>query len=429
MNLLILGMPNVGKTSFYNNICSKNDNITHNTIGTTRDWHLSSLKSNININVYDTPGIIFENNKIDKIIRKLIIEVDIILYVVDYKSSNFNHDDTLIKKLRTFGKKIILIINKDDNFKQDKDFLYLGIKDLFYISCSHKLGIKNFINFINKYHTIEKDKQSFDYTIALYGKTNVGKSTLLNKLVGFNRSVVSNIPKTTTDIVSSSFEYKKYKFLIKDTAGLIKKNKIDRDSLDFFVTKKTLSIINQIDINILLIDVEQGFDNQSKKIFNLIFTKSNSLIFLINKIDLIKFNKKNILKNLKMDIENQFANSKNIYILPISALNKKDISNLKNFIYRTALDVKKNISTSKINQWLKSVTIQNPHKRINGREVKFKYATQISDKNLKIKIFSNFTKEISTQYKRFLLNNFHKYFKIKSKNVKLLFSKSNNPYN
>ena len=227
----------------------------------------------------------------------------------------------------------------------------------------------------------------------------------------------------------TSFKFKDYQYLIKDTAGLIKKNKIDKDSVDYFATKKTLSIIQDIDVNLFLIDINQGFDNQSKKIFNIIYQKSNTLFFLINKIDLIKNNKKKILLDLKKDIEQQFSQSKNIYIIPISTLYKKDITGLKNFIHKLTSDFNKKINTSQINQWLQKTTNKNPHSRIKGKEVKFKYATQISNKPLKIKIFSNYSREISEHYKRFLLNNFYDYFNIKSKNLKIIFSKSNNPYN
>ena len=115
--------------------------------------------------------------------------------------------------------------------------------------------------------------------------------------------------------------------------------------------------------------------------------------------------------------------------MPISAKNKKDILKLKDYIHKLTTDVNKNISTSKINKWLYLTVDQNPHSRIKGKEVKFKYATQVSENPLIIKIFSNFSKEISIQYKRFLLNKFYDYFKIKSKNIKILFSKSSNPYN
>ncbi len=432
MNFIIIGLPNVGKTSIYNLITDNDFNIIHKTTGTTRDWHKSTLIENENIKIYDTPGIIFnKKNIINKNLTNLIKKIDIFLYVIDYKNKNYLNDKELLNNIRKYNKEIILIINKDDNYDQNKDLNNLGISKNYYISCSHKLGITELIQDISKYNlkNIINNEKSIDFSIAIYGKTNVGKSTLLNKLVGFNRSLVSNIPKTTTDIVTSEFKFKNNNYLIKDTAGLIKKSKIDKNSLDYYATKKTLSIIKKIDLNIFLIDVNQGFDNQSKKILDLIYQKSNTILFVINKIDLILSQKKQIIENLKKDIFSQFSQSKNIYILPISALNRKDVLLFKNLIHKIISLNKIKISTAQINKWLKNITDQFPHSRIKGKEVKFKYATQVSSSPMTIKIFSNYTKEIKQHYKNFLLNKFCDHFQIKSKMIKIIFSKSKNPFN
>ncbi len=428
MNILILGLPNVGKTSLYNIITYNNNNIIHNTVGTTRDWHVASLNSDKNINIHDTPGIINNASLVTNNIKNLFKTMDIFVYVIDYKQQNYFADKELINSIRKYNKEIVLIINKDDNLKQDRKINDLGIKNVFYISCAHNKGIDDLLEYFSKFKFKSSEIKQIDYSLGLFGKTNVGKSTLLNKLVGYQRSVVSNKPKTTTDIVNSSYIFKQNKYSIKDTAGLIKKNKIDMNSLDFHVTKKTLSVINQINLNIFLIDIEQGFDNQSKKIFNLIYQKSNIILFIINKTDLLKKNKKKIVSELIKDIYSEFSQSKNINIISMSAFNGKDIIFLKNYIHKLISDLKKNISTSQINKWLYKVVQKNPHPRINGKEVKFKYGTQISNNPLTIKIFSNFSKEIQNSYKKYLLNNFYSYFKIKSRNLKISISKSINPY-
>ncbi len=430
MNLLILGLPNVGKTSIYNIICKDGYNITHETIGTTRDWHSAPLKKNNNIKIYDTPGIIVDDSHFikDKF-NNLINKIDIFVYVVDYNSKSYLIDRDIINKFRKFNKKIILIVNKDDNFKQDKDFSNFGLEKIFYVSCAHKHGIDEVLSDLLNNPVKDIFEEKINFSIGLYGKTNVGKSTLLNKLVGFDRSLVSQNPKTTTDVVFSTYKYKQKIYLIKDTAGIIKKNKIDKNSLDFFATKKTLSILDNTDLNILLLDVTQGFDNQSKKILKLIYEKSNIILLIINKIDLIRKNKKKLLSDLKDKINVEFSQSKNLYIFPISTFNIKDIDRLKLNIHKLSSSVFKNITTSKINKWLIDTTENYPHPRIKGNDVKFKYATQISNQPFTIKIFTNYSKNISNNYRRFLLNKFCKNFNIKSKMIKILFSRTNNPYN
>ncbi len=428
MNFLLIGMPNVGKTSIFNLFIKHNHNIIHSESGTTRDWHVDKISNNVNI--YDTPGILFNKNKIiNNNFELLIKKIDVFIYVIDYKLISYEKDRDLINFIRKYNKKIILIVNKDDNYDQNKDLLDLGIKDIFYLSCAHKYGYDEIYSYFNQFDNKTSEDENHDYRIAIYGKTNVGKSTLLNKLVGFKRASVSNKPKTTTDIVESFYIHKSKKFLIMDTAGLIKKNKITKNSLDFHATKKTFSIVKKTDLNIFLIDIQQGFDNQSKKIFNLISKNSNSILFIINKIDLIKANKKIVLSDLIKNIETEFAQIKNINILPISTLKNKDIVFLKNFINNLIIDFSISLSTSKVNKWLKLTSQDKPHPRIKGKDVKFKYATQISNNPLTIKIFSNFSKNINIHYRRYLLNSFNKYFKIKNKNIKIIFSKSLNPYN
>ncbi len=430
MKLLLLGQPNVGKTSIYNILTNRKKNIIHSTKGTTRNWHSELIYNSNALIIHDTPGIEIKNNKLNFLnLKNLLSKIDLVLYVVDYNNSENDYDKEAINQLRKLNKKIILIINKDDNFLNVSNFSYLGIKELFFISCAHKLGFeKIFEHFssidLSKYDYDESD--NYDYSLAIYGKPNVGKSTILNNLLGFERSRTSSIAGTTTDIVEDKYIYKKKIFKILDTAGIFRKSKIDKKSTNYMSIKNSLESIHSINLGLLIIDSTEGLDRQSKRIFNLLINKANSLFIVFNKIDLIK-NKKEFYNDIKYEIENTITGSKNITLLFISAKSKNDIIKLKSMFLKKT-DSSFNMPTNKINNWLKKVTFEYSHPLIKGKEVKFKYATQVKNKPITIKIFSNFSKQIKDSYKNYLINSFNKTFKIKDSKIKLVFTNSPNPY-
>ena len=429
MNILLIGKPNVGKSSIYNLLANKNINIVHSQGGTTRDWHLSEIDKCEGLFIYDTPGILIKKNKIDFInYNNLLQKIDIFFYVVEYKNKQNATDNEAINLLRKFNKQIILIINKDDNFKNDNIFDELGINNKFYISCSHKLGITELKNFISKYKSKKIINDKYDYSIAIFGKPNAGKSTLLNNIVGYNRSNTNSNAGTTSDIVQEYFYYKNKKIKLLDTAGIIKKSKIIKSNINYYAIKKSLSNINKVDLSLLIIDSYENFDNQSKKIFNLLINKSSSVLIVFNKIDLI-INKKKYISETKIILNNSISFIKNISSIFICAKNKSDIIKIKKLVF-TKID-KHNIKfpTNKINNWLKNSTSDYTHPLIKGKKVNFKYATQIKERPITIKIFTNFSLQIKSNYKAYLLNSFNKTFKIKDQKIKLIFSSSKNPYN
>ena len=429
MHLLLIGLPNVGKSSIYN-ILTKNDkNIIHSKEGTTRDWHFDYISDYNGILVYDTPGIILDNNTLNlNQFGNLLNRIDILLYVVDYKNPHVLFDKLILSELRKLNKKIILIINKDDNLENKNTFYELGINEKFYVSCSHNLGFVNLKILFSNFKSPIIENIKTDFSIAIFGKTNAGKSTLLNNIVGYNRSTTSSKASTTSDIVQDKFVYKNKTFQILDTAGILKKAKIDKKTVNYFSIKKSIESIKNVDLGLLIIDSQEGFDRQAKRIFSLLIKKSSMMFLIFNKIDLIK-KKKKYYSEIKFNLENTISNSKNISLLFISALNKNDINKIKNLIYTKANEILLTIQTNKINIWLRNATNNYVHPLVKGKNVKFKYAIQIKAHPMTIKIFSNFTSEIKDNYKTYLINNFNKTFKIKDKQIKLFFSKSKNPYN
>ena len=435
MNYLLIGRPNVGKSSIYNILTGSNDNIIHSEAGTTRDWHYKKLKDSTDDFIFDTPGIIIKNKSnnffnISNIFSNLKKNIHVFLYVVDYSMFNESVDKQAINELRKFNKSIILLINKFDNYNIDPkiDFYKLGIKNFFLISCSHRYGFESLNSFLNKSknHIIDRN-YDYDFSIAIFGKPNVGKSTILNSILGYKRSKTSSLAGTTSDYVIDYFNFKKNKIKIIDTAGIVRKSKIRKKSINFLSIKKTFEKISIVDSAIVIIDSSEGIDNQDKRILDLITDKAKSIIIIFNKIDLIK-NKKDFKLVTIKDIELTMRQIKNIKVLFCSAFVKKDINNILKYLSDNVFGKKYFITTSKLNTWLKNTTNVKQHPLIEKKSINFKYAVQIKDNPITIKVFCNYSNKLKNDYKRYLVNNFNKYFKIVNQNTKFVFSSVKNPY-
>jgi len=319
MNYLLIGKPNVGKTSIYNILTGFDSNITHAKVGTTRDWHFEKIKDS-SINIYDTPGILINDthkkniltSSFTKIIEK---KINHFLYVIDYSDSFNEIDNFAITKLRKYNKNIILIVNKFDNFNQSPspEITQYNIKDVIFLSCVHRYGfdeLKTKIG-VSKYNNNINKEQKIDFSLAILGKPNVGKSTLLNTILGYERASTSPIAGTTSDYVSDQFYYRKKLFKIFDTAGIGRKANVEKKSINFYSIKKSFVKIAKVDVAIILIDSKEGLDKQDKRIINMVTDKAKSILLLFNKIDLIK-NKKIFQLEIIKQIEHTLGQIKNI---------------------------------------------------------------------------------------------------------------------
>ena len=434
MNYLLIGKPNVGKTSIYNILIGFNSNITHAKVGTTRDWHFEKIKDS-SINIYDTPGILINDthkkniltSSFTKIIEK---KINNFLYVIDYNDSFNEIDNFAITKLRKYNKNIILIVNKFDNFNQSPspEIIQYNIKDIIFLSCIHRYGfdeLKKKIG-VSKYNNIDK-KQKVDFSLAILGKPNVGKSTFLNTILGYERASTNSIAGTTSDYVSDQFYYRKKLFKIFDTAGIGRKANVKKKSINFYSIKKSFVKIAKVDVAIILIDSKEGLDKQDKRIINMVTDKAKSIVLVFNKIDLIK-NKKTFQSEIVKQIEYTLGQIKNIKLFFISAFNKKDISKILSYLHNYITEFNYVISTSKLNTWLKNITKEMQHPLIENKKINFKYAVQIKEKPVTIQIFCNFSSKLKNNYKSYLINNFNQTFKILNQKTKFIFSSSKNPY-
>ena len=432
MNYFLVGRPNVGKSSIFNIFSHFNRNIIHKNEGTTRDWHKEIIK-NTSSYIFDTPGLDIDKKKNNlKILsffnKNLISDIDIFLYVIDYKSGYNQLDYYIINQFRKYNKKIILLINKFDNpeIKINNEFDNYGIKSMFYLSCSHMYGLNKINNFFKLNDTKNKKIKKEDYSIAIFGKPNVGKSTFLNSLLGFKRSNTSKNAGTTSDFVVDFIQYKKKYIKFIDTAGIGKKANIINKSINYYSTKKTFDNIRKVDSAFIIIDSIGGIDRQDKRVINYVSDKSKSTIIIFNKIDLIK-DKINFKKDIVSSLLNNIKETKNIKLFFISSLNKKDPKKVLQYFYNFK-NFSNVISTSNLNKWLKKAIQDNPHPLIDRKKVNFKYVVQIKERPITIKIFSNYAQRIKISYKRYLLNNFNNKFKILNQKTNIIYTASKNPY-
>jgi len=436
MNFLLIGKPNVGKSSIFNILTGSNYNIIHADAGTTIDWHQGNIKLLPSNLVFDSPGLLL-NKKItqlssNKFLNNFFLEkIDIFFYVIEYKSIFNSIDKEIIDSIRKYNKKIILLINKFDNDNQipNNEILKYGIKNYFLLSCSHKIGFDN----LNEYLTNQfKNKviiqeERYDYSLSIFGKPNAGKSTLINTILGYDRSVTSKFPGTTSDIVVENFNYKNNKIKIIDTAGVGKKSNIKKNSITFYSVKKSFETIKKVDFVLIIIDSKKGIDRQDKRIINMVTTKAKKILIIFNKIDLIK-NSNLFIKDILIKTEYNLRQIKNLKYFFISALSKKDTNKILDYIIKYNVDLELNISTARLNNWLKAIVEKNQHPLVKNKKMNFKYAVQINNNPVTVKIFCNFPSNLKDSYKRYLINNFNKFFNIINQNTKFVFSKVNNPF-
>ena len=433
MNYLLIGKPNVGKSSIFNIITGSYYNIVHPESGTTRDWHKKLIKDTSSY-IYDTPGILINDKNKKNVINfafNQILErkINYFLYVLDYNHGFNEVDHFAITNLRKHNKKIFLLVNKFDNFHKtpNEEFLKYGIDNIIFISCAHLYGIDNLKSLICKYALYNKKIIDHNFTIAIYGKPNVGKSTFLNTILGYERALTSPIAGTTSDLVVDSFNYKKKYFKIVDTAGIVKKANVKNKSIIFYSIKKSLENITKVDTGIVIIDSKDGLTRQDKRIINLISNKAKSIIIIFNKIDLIE-KKIKFKSEIIEETQHSFHEIKNIKIFFITAFRKNNITKILDYLYESIFDIDYNISTSKLNNWLKIVTKNKQHPIIENKHINFKYVVQIKNKPITIKIFCSYSNKIKNNYKRYLINNFNYNFKILNQKTKIIFSSSKNPY-
>lgn len=423
----IVGRPNVGKSRLFNRIIGERISIVADTPGVTRDRLYRETEWNGKIfDLVDTAGL---DDSQDEMTTGMRAQVDIaidladlILFVVDFQTGITKEDEEVIRMLRKSSKEAILVINKYDTYKKDDpeifEYYSLGL-DLFAISAEAGIGIGDLLDaVVNKLPKIEKIEDDGRIQVAIIGQPNVGKSSLINKLIDKNRNLVSNIPGTTRDAIDTSFDnkYGKYNFI--DTAGIRKRKSVDEE-IEKYSIIRTYQAIDRADVCIVVIDANTGVTVQDTKILGKAHDAGKAIIIAVNKWDQIEAKEKNFEKhfeNIRLSLK-YASYAPIVFISALTGLRTEKLFELINKV-NEANSIK--ISTSVLNHIIfdSIATYQPPTNK--GKKLQIYYATQISSKPPTILLLVNDKKIFHFTYQRYLINNLRKVFDLEGTSVKLI---------
>ena len=432
LKVAILGKPNVGKSSFFNRILRKRDAIISEKAGTTRDIKKRevSLDDELeDILILDTGGLEERDELFNKVKQKALDaakEADLIIYMVDAKTIPDEEEKKYVRSLQKLKKPIILVVNKVDNDKMMEkvyDFYELGVEEVYPISIAHNRGVGKLIERIKDFvpkkqkvieaTSIEEDipleelfceeenenlEELKEIKVAIVGRVNVGKSSLLNAIVGEERAIVSDVDGTTIDPIDESIYFNGYHITFVDTAGIRRRSKIK--DIEKYALLRTERVLEEADVAILVLDSKEGIVELDEKIGGLIQKHKNACIIVANKWD----EAKDDFKKFEEEVRYRF---KYLYYAPfmaISAKTKRNIEKLKEKIIYVYGNYTKRIPTAKLNEWIKEATIRHHLPTdIRGREIKIYYATQFGIKPPTIALIMNKPK-LHFSYERYLIN-------------------------
>jgi len=416
----IIGRVNVGKSTLFNRIIKKKTAIVENEPGITRDRIYAECEwKGHPFTLVDTGGVDFIKKeeiqkKIDVQIELAIEEADLIILLVDIKEGINPDDFKVAKTIREKEKPSILVANKGDVRGSELklyEFYELGFGDPYIISAEHGLNIDDLLDrIVSNFTKIELEPEEEEGNIikvSIIGKPNVGKSSLLNHILGEDRIIVSEYPGTTRDAIEIIFKHNSLKLLFIDTAGLRDKAKAKED-IEYYSTLRTFKAVQNSDIVLLILDSTQGVSVQDKKIANYIQIERKACIIILNKFDLIKAN---IDKKLFIDeINYELSFLKKSPIIMTSAITGYNIDKIISKIKEVAFQYSKKIPTSVLNSFLREIISKNPPKYVRGNTLKIKYAAQTGIKPPKFLLFVNNHKLMYDSYHKYLENKFYERF-------------------
>ncbi len=417
----IVGRPNVGKSTLFNRLTVARTAIEEKVPGVTRDRLYGTAEWNgRELVIIDTGGVTFGgDDKITTLVRQqvelAVEEANIIIFLLDGREGLTALDEEIGLMLRRSGKKIIPVVNKLDEFDQDADkfsFYRLGFGDPLPLSAAHGKGTGELLDIIDNLlpPEIKTEDQYRPETVkvAVIGRPNVGKSSLINKLLGEERVIVSEIPGTTRDAIDTYFEHEEQSYLLIDTAGIRRKSKI-REAVEYYSILRSLKAVQRSDLALLMIDGVDGATEQDQRLAGYVDQAGRGLILVVNKWDLVK-GTENARADFVDDLERQFSFVPYAHRVFVSALSGWKLDKLYPLILKTWQEQHKRISTALLNELLEDASAVNPPPAVKGKRVRLYYMTQPAVKPPTFVIFANEPELVHFSYRRYLENRLRESF-------------------
>ncbi len=417
--IALVGRPNVGKSTLFNRLLQKREAIVDSVAGVTRDRHYGKSDWNgIDFTVIDTGGYvvgsedIFEE-EIRKQVELAVDEASAIIFLVDVTEGLTDMDTEVSNLLRKTKKPVFLVVNKVDNAMLENDameFYSLGFEKYYTISGMTGSGSGDLLDDVVATFKEENYVDPFEGLpkITIVGRPNVGKSTLTNALLENERNIVTDIAGTTRDSIETLYDKFGYKFVLIDTAGMRKKNKVSED-LEFYSVMRSIRSIEDSDVVILMIDATQGWEKQDMNILSLAQKSRKGIVIVVNKWDLVE-KETNTLKQFENHLREKIAPFSDVPVIFTSATTKQRVYKTVETAMKVFENRARRIKTSKLNEIMLPIIEATPPPSIKGKYIKIKYCTQLPTKTPQFAFFANLPQYVKEPYKRFIENKLRQNF-------------------
>ena len=429
----ITGRPNVGKSTFFNRMLEERKAIVDDVSGVTRDRQYGVAEwTGRSFNVIDTGGFVVGSDDVfEREIRKqvhiAIDEANVIIFMVDAAAGITNLDESMADLLRRSTKPVFLVVNKVDNhtrMMEASEFYSLGFEHIFFLSSISGSGTGELLDAIVALMPDESDSVPDENEIpkfAIIGQPNVGKSSLLNALIGQERTIVSDVAGTTRDTIHTHYNMFNKEFVLIDTAGIRRKNKVNED-IEFYSVIRAIKAMDEANVCLIMIDAEKGITAQDLSIFSMAVKKGKGIVVLVNKWDLVE-KETNTARDYEKDLKQRLAPFSDVPILFISVTEKQRLLKSIEAALMVFENRQRKVATSKLNEVMLKAIEQFHPPVVRGNAVKIKYVTQLPTFAPTFAFFCNYPDDVKAPYQNYLENKLRENFDFTGVPVRLFFRK------